>query len=182
MRPQPFHDEEGGGHANSGGKGAKHARGEWSSGLCDCTGDWCSCLSVFCCGAVTTAQLCTRCDPCLTLVHPKGTGTVPGSEHHPAPIRIARRFFGGRCPPALLCVLIFIFLIVANISYWTNYNSMQTLKYGLPYLVFMRGHYRDDKLQQAEGELQQFIVLSLLVCLGSLFTCLTVCQARRATP
>ena len=65
MRPQPFHDEEGGGHANPGGKGAKHARGEWSSGLCDCTGDWCSCLSVWCCGSVATAQLFTRCDPCL---------------------------------------------------------------------------------------------------------------------
>ena len=80
MRPQPFDDEEleeGSGHANSQGKGAKHARGEWSSGLCDCTGDWCSCLSVWCCFSVTTAQLCTRCDPCLTLVHPKVTGTVP---------------------------------------------------------------------------------------------------------
>ena len=167
MRPQPFYDEEGGGHANSGGKGAKHARGEWSSGLCDCTGDWCSCLSVWCCGSVTTAQLCTRCDPCLTLVHPKGTGRACGGEHHPAPICITRRFFGGPCPPALLCMLIFIFLLAANISYWTNYNSMQTHKYGL--------QYEDDELQQSYA-------LSLLVCLGSLFTCLTVCQARRATP
>lgn len=37
---------------------AQHA---WSSGLFDCTGDWCSCLSVWCCSSVTTAQLFTRC-------------------------------------------------------------------------------------------------------------------------
>ena len=37
---------------------AEHA---WSSGLCDCTGDWCSLFSVWCCTPVTTAQLFTRC-------------------------------------------------------------------------------------------------------------------------
>ena len=104
MLPQPFDDEEleeGSGHANSQGKGTKHARGVWSSGLCDCTGDWCSCLSVWCCFSVTTAQLCTRCDPCLTLVHPKVTGTVPGGEHHPAPIGIWPQVLQRPVPPRI---------------------------------------------------------------------------------
>jgi len=37
------------------------AQNAWSSGLCDCTGDWCSLFSVWCCTPVTTAQLFTRC-------------------------------------------------------------------------------------------------------------------------
>ena len=32
----------------------------FSSGLCECTGDWCSCLAVFCCAPITTAQLFTK--------------------------------------------------------------------------------------------------------------------------
>ena len=37
------------------------AQNAWSSGLCDCTGDWCSLFTVWCCTPVTTAQLFTRC-------------------------------------------------------------------------------------------------------------------------
>mmetsp|Transcript_21265 Transcript_21265/g.44819 ORF Transcript_21265/g.44819 Transcript_21265/m.44819 type:complete len:167 (-) Transcript_21265:1253-1753(-) len=32
----------------------------WSSGLCACTSDWCSCLANLCCSPCTTAQLWTR--------------------------------------------------------------------------------------------------------------------------
>ena len=64
-----------------------------------------------------------------------------------------------------------MFLLAASISYWTNYNSMQTTV--LPGDRHVA--YEDDALQTSHA-------LSLLACLGSLFTCLTVCQARRASP
>ena len=40
------------------------AKGVFSSGLCDCTADWCSCCAVLCCSPITVAQLFTKC------VHP----------------------------------------------------------------------------------------------------------------
>ena len=71
-------------------------------------------------------------------------------------------------------MLVFIFLLAASISYPTNSNSMQTHKHG--------SKYEDDELQQSYAlGLLDWLQLGL-ACLGSLFTCLTVCQARRATP
>ena len=110
----------------------------------------------------------------LPTLHPKGAGTLPVPylvvSITPRPIGIAHRFIGGPCPPALLCVLVFIFLLPASISNWTNYSNVLLL--GDRHVVY---EVEDDAQQKS-------LALSLLACLGSLFTCLTVCQARRATP
>ena len=90
-----------------------------------------------------------------------------------------RRFFSGQCPPALLCVLVFIFLLAASISYF----SVQMDPYFSATDVVYYYEVEDDAQQKVEDDAQQkSLALSLLACLGSLFTCLTVCQARRATP
>jgi len=152
------------------GEAAHHA---WSSGLCDCTGDWCSCLSVWCCSSVTTAQLFTR-------------------------------FFGTKLagiPPALLCVGVCIFLVVSSISSSTGtISESQIVSYPAEsahpadsaYSYAGDGAdelpqypYQHDAPLQSHGRLLSELaaenpVISLIGVLGSLFTCLTICQVRMA--
>ena len=77
-------------------------------------------------------------------------------------------------------MLVFIFLLAASISYFI---SVQLDRYSSATDVVYYYEVEDDAQQKVEDDAQQkSLALSLLACLGSLFTCLTVCQARRATP
>ena len=119
----------------------------------------------------------------------------------PRPLAFGRRFFSGPCPPALLCVLVFIFLLAASISDWTNYSSMQTDEVAPEHVIrpwyaevapehvnrpWPIGKYTFYSMlyhPTVEDDAQLIShALSLFACLGYLFTCLTVCQARSATP
>ena len=122
-------------------------------------------------------------------------------------MRLRRRFFGTKLrsiPPALLCVGVCIFLVVASISGSTGTLSESQIA-SFPaerinlaevgdysYAGDVRGeppqnpHPHDSPLQSHGRLLSELAaenpVLSLLGLLGSLFTWLTICQVRTLLP
>ena len=118
------------------------------------------------------------------------------------PLALPRRFFGTKLagiPPALLCVGVCIFLVVSSISSSTGtISESQIVSYPAEsahpadsaYSYAGDGAdelpqypYQHDAPLQSHGRLLSELaaenpVISLIGVLGSLFTCLTICQAR----
>ena len=127
----------------------------------------------------------------------------PANQSHTThdPLALPRRFFGTKLasiPPGLLCVGVCIFLVVASISSSTGtISKSQIVSYpaegthpAVSYSYADAGGEhpnQHDALLQSHGRLLSELatespVISLLGILGSLFTCLTICQARIPAP